>query len=1109
MNNWFNKLVKKYNDKFDLKDELSRLGVVRDLKVKDNVVSAVVTFEDGNKFCEIIFKKFSFSEKNKLCDVIKNPINYFRLNKGILPEELFDCGVKIYPDSLDDFVINCSCDSEFDFCRETVQVLQVLNGKMIKDPFFIFSLRGIDFKKLNKFPIQSINEIFKQDFKGELSIFPANFRHVNSIFLKCETQGDGLDAIYSEIFRELNNEAIVLSLVERREYLKFKQFKCSNYYQDGILDLFKEKWDVPNNISFDIDSNYKLASLGHIKHPRALFAYLMEMNQFDSFNFDYNLCFMLNLLELTFSLIEDYAIVPQIFSLDNGEAKVRWIPACYDGSIVFDLEEYYHDCPSRLITYNGRKISKENQVIIAVSLIMQGYIDFYRYKYGVHIFKKNLPDMLFKIFFDESFDFKSANRKIIVSNVAEMLSIFEMNTLKFQYALILNNDTNGMFLELKIKRNGKYINLEDASFKELIHAKNIYGLFSKFQIKNSLYERIYLNSEDYLVFKNNIKPLLKYINTKYEIAIEIREVTLKLKLDLNIEGDSFTFNSLNNYEWKVIIGDDVISLDEFNKISKDLEAMANVNGNFYSVDRAKLSSFQTDILFLPQNLESNELLQLSLLERYRNIKFEGDTKLKEFLNISDIIDNPIDFNGDLRHYQCIGVSWLLQNIKSGFGSILADDMGLGKTVQILACILHLKQNNQLNNQHVLIIVPTTLISNWQQEIEKFAPTLTYCIYHGGDRVLSGDTDIVLTSFGMIRKDISKFKSKFWFACIVDEAQNIKNPKTQQTKAVKSIKAFNKIALTGTPIENRLLDYWSIFDFTNHGYLFSQSKFKKDFVSHIEKSSSDRTLKNLKKITKPFILRRLKTDKEIINDLPEKHVNDIYCSLTTKQAKLYDKTMEDIFKEIKTLKGIDRRGLILKLITHLKQICNHPAQYLKSDNPKVTESGKLELLIEILGNILDVDEKVIIFTQYVEMGEILQNLVLKKFNREVLFLHGSLSRSAREKILNSFQNDSHFPILIATLKTGGVGLNLTAAQNVIHYDLWWNPAVENQATDRVYRIGQKKDVMVYRFITKGTLEENIDLMIKDKLKLAGKAIDGEETFITEMTDEELLELLSLR
>ena len=485
-------------------------------------------------------------------------------------------------------------------------------------------------------------------------------------------------------------------------------------------------------------------------------------------------------------------------------------------------------------------------------------------------------------------------------------------------------------------------------------------------------------------------------------------------------------------------------------------------------------------------------------------------KFKNLIAETKVYDVPKSITGELRPYQKIGYSWLVHNIKYNFGCILADDMGLGKTLQILTTILYFKENNPLENETSLIIVPPTLISNWVNEIKKFTPELTYYIYHGSNRMFPlEDYDIMLTSYGVIRLDIDVFLDKEWFVCVIDEAQNIKNPHTQQTKAIKSVHAKTKVALTGTPIENKLTDYWSIFDFVHKGYLSSLDKFKADYVMRIERLEETKTLEKLKTITKPFVLRRLKTDDNIKDELPDKIVNDIYCSLSNKQVKLYNAILDGIFEDLDGKTGIERRSIILNMITGLKQACNHPAQFLGSDNPKINESGKMELLITILENILDMDEKVIIFTQYAQMGEIIQKLVSKKLKTELLFLHGSLTQQRRNDVITKFQENDEYKILVATLKTGGVGLNLTAAQNVIHYDLWWNPAIENQATDRVHRIGQENDVMVYRFITKGTLEEVIDEMSKNKLNLAEKAISNDETFITELSNEELKEKLSLR
>lgn len=495
----------------------------------------------------------------------------------------------------------------------------------------------------------------------------------------------------------------------------------------------------------------------------------------------------------------------------------------------------------------------------------------------------------------------------------------------------------------------------------------------------------------------------------------------------------------------------------------------------------------------------------------KHLKNPSDYKrFKKLINETKIYNVPQTLDGELRPYQKIGYSWLVQNIKYKFGSILADDMGLGKTIQVLSAILFLKEHFLLENESTLIIVPPTLISNWENEIKKFTPELTYYIYHGSNRTFPlEDYDIILTSYSVVRLDLDMFSDRIWMLCVIDEAQNIKNPNTEQTRAIKSINARSKIALTGTPIENRLMDYWSIFDFTNKGYLSTKDEFKRQYVVPIEKLEDEEILQNLKTIAKPFVLRRLKTDDDIKKELPDKFVNDIYCTLNKKQILLYNAILEEIFFDIENSKGIQRKGIILKILTALKQTCNHPAQFLDIKNPKISESGKMELLVDILENILIADEKVIIFTQYVEMGKIIQKLISKKFRREVLFLHGSQTLKEKTEIIDTFQGNPDYKILVATLKTGGTGLNLTAARNVIHYDLWWNPAVENQATDRVHRIGQEKDVMVYRLITKGTLEEAIDAISKRKIDLAEKAISNDETFLTEMTNDELKEVLTLR
>jgi SNF2 family DNA or RNA helicase len=360
----------------------------------------------------------------------------------------------------------------------------------------------------------------------------------------------------------------------------------------------------------------------------------------------------------------------------------------------------------------------------------------------------------------------------------------------------------------------------------------------------------------------------------------------------------------------------------------------------------------------------------------------------------------------------------------------------------------------------------------------------------------------------LRRDIERFKDKEWGLVVIDEAQNIKNPDTDQTKAVKSLRANSYIAMSGTPVENRLTELWSIFDFINRGYLGVMPKFQRQYAVPIEKYRYREKIEKLRRATAPFLLRRVKTDKSIISDLPDKRVFDEYCYLTKEQTALYQQVVDMVMKDIAGSEGIERRGLIFKLITSLKQICNHPVHYSKKGRPLKWLSGKAEKTIELIEKIISMKEKSLIFTQYKEMGELLVEMIKDELKIDALFFHGGLQRAKRDEMVEDFQTDDSVRVMIVSLKAGGTGLNLTAATNVIHYDLWWNPAVEAQATDRTYRIGQTRNVIVRRLITIGTFEEKIDEMIKSKKELADLTVATGEQWITELSDGELKEIFSL-
>ena len=524
---------------------------------------------------------------------------------------------------------------------------------------------------------------------------------------------------------------------------------------------------------------------------------------------------------------------------------------------------------------------------------------------------------------------------------------------------------------------------------------------------------------------------------------------------------------------------------------------------------------------------------------------------------------PEGLQGELRPYQQLGMSWLWFLRQYGFGAVLADDMGLGKTVQLIAYLLKVKDeigalpemdsgevtsnvvtgtktdadpkpvtgtktNADPNSvklkgtsektpvKAALIICPTSVLGNWQKELERFAPGLNVYLHYGSNRLKEDafskkvkDVDIVLTSYGLSHMDTEEFESILWSSISIDEAQNIKNAGTKQSKAVRRLRGGHHIALTGTPMENRLSELWSIFDFTNHGYLGSLGQFQKKFVIPIEKDEKKEKVNELQSLIRPFLMRRTKKDEEVALNLPDKQEQKEYCPLTTEQASLYEQLVRDTFAEIEKLSGFERKGLILQMLTRLKQLCNHPALYLKErsvERQLLDRSNKLEKLVDLVDSVLEAGESCLIFTQYIEMGEMIRSTIKKKFGVEVPFLNGSVPKTQRDNMIERFQNQE-FPVFLLSLKAGGTGLNLTAANHVIHYDRWWNPAVENQATDRAYRIGQSRFVHVHKLICTGTLEEKIDAMLEKKQHLNDQIIQS-ENWITELSTDDLKDLVYL-
>ncbi len=629
-------------------------------------------------------------------------------------------------------------------------------------------------------------------------------------------------------------------------------------------------------------------------------------------------------------------------------------------------------------------------------------------------------------------------------------------------------------------------------------------------------------------------------------------------------GGGIGLHSLVNYSWQIALGDTPLTLEAFQALAKKGMPLVRINGRWVEI---RPEDLERGVKFLKANAGG----QATLVEALRLAHSDAadgalpvvglDTKgwVAEVFGPADsaetmqLVEQPERFQGSLRPYQRAGVSWLAFLERYGMGACLADDMGLGKTIQLIGLLQHERQTAPEGERvgPTLLVAPMSVLGNWHRELTRFAPELVVHVHHGlerpqGDRFLhlAQRADVVVTTYALVTRDKDALNQVEWRRVVLDEAQHIKNPPTKQTAAIRALRTKFRVALTGTPVENRLTELWSIMEFCCPGYLGTQNDFRKRFALPVERHRDKRQAERLRQLVRPFILRRLKTDPKVITDLPPLVETRQQIPLTPEQASLYEQVVNDMLKRVDQAEGIRRRGLVLSALVKLKQICNHPAHFLREGMPQAApeedegtegapgeppaerritvpagvvraerlsaRSGKSIRMMEMLEEVVASGDRALIFTQYRQMGHLLVQMIRQDLDREALFLHGGTPQAKREQLVQRFQSeDPAAPIFVLSLKAGGVGLNLTAANHVFHYDRWWNPAVENQATDRAFRIGQLRTVNVHKMITVGTLEERIDQMIEQKTELASQIIGSGEQWLTELNTAQLRDLLSLR
>lgn len=986
-----------------------------------------------------------------------------------------------------------------------------------------------------------------------------------------ETQAKPLDIDLS--FKKNNVDELFFNLSENPDGFKNKDFRytLSLIYQ-LIEDEFKDVFLSPNppvrntnfylmnnnnNLSFFITptNNFQF----YLKSKGSLFRYTSQvvdnqqgfvmpldlvLDYFGGFSdivdfesISHTFVYLNKLTQFVMKLIEKLYFIP-VVKTKGSMFRIVYEPIISNNQLARIINQLEENMPKDLFIQG---VAPKD----FVSDFIRSYLNYVIYKFlSIKAYKfKNIKSGHYLI--------KDLEQKSVLKNqdIAENLSEWFDELYLGKYDIIpffkinkLEDELFELKVHVKDRKNNESVLIDDLYEKEEVFGANSSDI-SKIVEKQLNYAIKYMpelealfEDESKLSLQLNLNEVYKIITqTAYYLQkaqievilpdelvnIIVPRASINAKVKTARSGDlmdvfnntasSISLEDILDFSYEIALGDEKISIEEFNKLVQTNNGLIKYKDKYVLVDKDESKKvFEQIAKANHSKLTRLELIHASMSGQLEQYDFDYDEAfasiIKDF-NKPLEVDTPVDLKGELRPYQQTGLKWLWTNISKGFGCCMADDMGLGKTIQVISLILKMKEEGKLKKP-VLVVCPTTLMGNWMKELEMFAPNLKAAIYHGTERQLDLKNDIIMTTYAIMRIDVEELKKQVWSMIIVDEAQNIKNPDTAQTLSVKSIKSDIKIAMTGTPVENRLTELWSIFDFINHGYLGTLKEFQKSYAIPIERFKENSRANKLKMSVSPFVLRRLKTDKNVISDLPEKMVLNDYCYLSKPQAVLYEKTLNEMMEKISGITGINRRGNIFKLITALKQICNHPYQFLKAGEMSKELSGKMEKCVSLVQNIIDNEEKALIFTQYKEMGDILTKVLAEECNIEPSFFHGSLNVAQREKLIEDFQNNPETKVMILSLKAGGTGLNLTSATNVIHYDLWWNPAVEDQATDRTYRIGQDKNVMVHRMITLGTFEEKIDEMLKSKKDLANMAVYEGEKIITELSDDEIYEIFTL-
>jgi uncharacterized Zn finger protein/superfamily II DNA or RNA helicase len=1087
----------------------------------------------------IALTEWSEEQNAAVLDLIQNsPALSSQLLIGQMPEsleaELEKLGARIFPSSWREMTASCSCPDWANPCKHLAAVYYLLAVEIDKDPFLLFEMRGLKKKRiletarLTDQTLKSAGWVFDvsqtpvtdtyeaptpttEEIESYI-VQPYPIDKALGVLEKNPRFDDGplilqlLPTTYRKIRDYWNGEAFI----EPEEPLAHSSSITIEHREEGPVFLVDElyKKEVSELTVADFLFRMEGVSLSPLAEDHATMRWVKDT------------------LSLARRLIALNSWVPVLYSVGQGEDfGIRYAPVYSQPTLRQKKVALNASVPTGLIhDAKNRPLKREQSVDYLLSVFLTQMVQ----EPLDGVLPYSSIEMARVFFLGEVYKadhFQRQQTKTAVQNWLTPLHLSDSEhnlvldiqvTKKTQFSLTVSvKRKRDLFIDavpmqnfLKTAANGGE---KEGALKQL-------ACLSEWipPLKRSFEERtIPITVDELIQLLSQARDFLGFFGAELVVPKEFKDLTrprvfASARMKSERTKGVLNFENLLQFEWRVQFGEDNLSIEEFAALMKGAERIVLFKDQYCLVDpieaKRMVEKYMTSpIISGPEGLRA---VFAQELDGYPLRYGEDVERLLKGLRKERRCEAPGTLNGQLRPYQLKGYQWMLSNLHNGFNICLADDMGLGKTIQVIAVLLKLRENKELTRP-ALVICPASVTRNWRKEIETFAPDLKCELYGGSNREISAGKDVWITTYGMVRSEVERLKSFEWSVVIVDEAQNIKNPDADKSKAIAQLNGQYKIAMSGTPVENRVAELWSLFNFIMPGYLGPRKKFREEFAIPIERLNDPVKTKTLKQAVEPFLLRRLKSDKNIIKDLPEKVVREVYVTLKPEQAALYGTVLEAAVGEIESAQGIKRKGKVFWLLTALKQICNHPVSYTKSGTPVAEHSGKSEKAFELLKEVIKSGEKALLFTQYREMGALLAAMTPEKLGIDPLFFHGGLTPKERENLILDFQQQPYHPLMIITLKAGGTGLNLTAATTVIHYDLWWNPAVENQATDRSYRIGQKKSVTVHRLLTENTFEERVNELLQKKKELSDAIVGAGEHWITEMSNEEIRSLFEMK